>query len=79
VTDQELVSKVATTFGRVFGARARFREDLKRDDEPRWTSLRHVEFLVALESEFGLRFDGADATDMSSVGAVIDRIRQRLS
>jgi acyl carrier protein len=41
--------------------------------------LKHVEFIIALEAEFGVRFDGADATDMISIAAVEDRLRQKLS
>jgi acyl carrier protein len=57
----------------------KFSASLTRSDEARWTSLKHVEFLIALEQEFAVRFDGADATDMVSIAAVEERLRQRLS
>jgi acyl carrier protein len=41
--------------------------------------MKHVEFLVGLEKEFGIRFDGADATDMTSIPAVVERVREKLS
>jgi acyl carrier protein len=37
-----------------------------------------VEFIIALEGEFDVRFDGADATDMTSIPVVVDRVGQRL-
>jgi acyl carrier protein len=43
-------------------------------NESRWTSLKHVEFIIALEGEFGVRFDGTDATDMVSIPAVCARL-----
>jgi acyl carrier protein len=78
MTDEELTGRVQKAFGRVFGAQVSFERSLSRLNEPRWTSLKHVEFIIALEQEFGLRFDGADATDMTSVDIVLGLVRQRL-
>lgn len=74
----DIVERTRMVFVSVFGGAVEFTPTLSRLDEARWTSLKHVELIVALESEFGLRFDGADATDMTSIPAVIDRIEQRL-
>jgi acyl carrier protein len=63
----------------VFGRRARFAADLSRLEVPQWTSMKHVEFMVGLEQEFGIRFDGADATDMVGIPAVIDVVTRKLS
>jgi acyl carrier protein len=69
---------VQRAFSAVFGPHVPFRLELSRTDEERWTSLRHVEFVIALEAEFQVQFDGADATDMTSIPAVIDRVHSRL-
>jgi acyl carrier protein len=79
VSPQEITSRIEKAFQSVFGRRIGFNPQLDRASEPRWTSLKHVEFLIALECEFGVRFDGADATDMVSIPIVTDRIRQRLA
>jgi acyl carrier protein len=79
VSPQEINSRIEKAFSAVFGRHVRFNPQLERASVPRWTSLRHVEFIVALEREFGIRFDGADATDMVSIPVVMDRIRQRLT
>jgi acyl carrier protein len=79
VNQEELVAKVQKAFSKTFGRQITFKPELSRVNEPRWTSLKHVEFVVALESEFGVRFDGADATDMTSVPAVVEKLKQRLS
>jgi acyl carrier protein len=79
MTDLELVDRIRKAFLGTFGAQVPFRRDLTRLDEPRWTSLKHVEFIIALELEFGVRFDGADATDMTNVETVVERLRQRLA
>jgi acyl carrier protein len=78
MTDDELIERVRKQFHGTFGPQVPFRPDLSRLDEPRWTSLKHVEFIIALEVAFGVRFDGADATDMTSMGTVLERVRQRL-
>ncbi len=79
MTREELLVRTQAVFGRVFGLRVPFKPELSRLDEPRWTSLKHVEFIVALETEFGVRFDGADATDMTSIPSVLDRVSSRVA
>lgn len=79
MTHDELTARVQKVFGTVFGPRVPFRSDLCRASEGRWTSLKHVELLVALENEFGVRFDGGDATDMVSIPVVIEKVGQRVS
>ena len=71
---EDITSRIEKTFQFVFGRRVGFNPMLDRASEPRWTSLKHVEFLIALEREFGVRFDGADATDMVSIPIVTDRV-----
>jgi acyl carrier protein len=78
-TDPVLLERVQKTFRQTFGARVPFSASLERGTEPRWTSLKHVEFLIALEREFGVRFDGADATDIVSIAAACDRLAAKAS
>ena len=49
----EIMPRIQKTFSTVFGPRVPFRAELRRVDEPRWTSLKHVELIIALEQEFG--------------------------
>jgi acyl carrier protein len=79
VNAPEVEGRIATVFARVFGARTPFAVSLSRVDEPRWNSLKHMEFLLGLEKEFGIRFDGADATDMTSIAEVVDRVGSKLA
>lgn len=78
MTSQEIAPRVATVFARVFGNGTPFSLEVSRLNEPRWTSFKHVEFIIDLEQEFGVRFDGADATDMTSMSVVIDRLQRKL-
>ena len=79
MSSEEIMSRIEKAFQFAFGRRVAFNPQLDRASEPRWTSLKHVEFIIALEREFGVRFDGADATDMVSIPIVTDRVRQRLT
>jgi len=74
----EVARRVETVFVKTFGRRLPFNLQLARADHAYWTSLKHMEFLVALEGEFGIRFDGADAVDMQSIDTVVERIAQRI-
>ena len=78
MTSEELIPRIQFVFDRVFGGSVSFDPSLARIDEAQWTSLRHVELIIALEQELGIRFDGADATDMTSIPIITDRCRQRL-
>jgi acyl carrier protein len=77
-TSTELIERIEQVFDRVFRGSVRFAPSLSRADEPQWTSLAHVELLIALEREFDVRFDGADAIDMTSISEVVERVRQKL-
>jgi len=79
MSSHEIAPRVERVFARVFGRQARFSAGLSRLDEPLWTSMKHVEFLVGLEQEFGIRFDGADATDMTNIPVVVERVLEKLS
>lgn len=77
MTEQELMPRIQKVFSNVFGRQLEFSPSLSRLDEPRWTSLKHVEFIIGLETEFELRFDGADATDMTNIGTIVEAIRRK--
>ncbi len=79
MTNEELNGRLRKVFTHVFGKSIPFDLSLTRQQAARWTSLKHVEFIIALEQEFAVRFDGSDATDMTSIPVVIERIQQRLN
>ena len=53
-----------------------FNRETKAYNVPGWDSLKHVELLAAIESEFGIRIRALEALKLESVGdlqALIDR------
>jgi acyl carrier protein len=47
------------------------------DDIEDWDSLEHVNLIVAIEKEFGMKFTMGEVTGMKNVGAMVDIIAQR--
>ena len=70
----DALDRVRSVFESVFGDAIAFAPSLQRLDEPLWTSLKHVELIIALEREFGIRLDGSDATDMVSIPDILERV-----
>jgi acyl carrier protein len=44
-----------------------------------WDSLANVRLMVATESEFGIRFETDELTQLPSVGALVDLIERKLA
>ncbi len=70
--------RIKNTFNDIFKGSIEFSVELNRETESKWDSLKHVEFLVALEREFDLRFDGSDATEMQSIAKIISLVEDRI-
>jgi acyl carrier protein len=54
--------------------------DTLREDVPNWDSFNYINFIVATEAEFGIKFRIADVESFPDVGAVvraIERLRAR--
>ena len=68
--------KLEKVFKDVFNNVA-FSDELKREDVKLWDSLRHVQLLIAIEGEFGVRFDGSDATKMNSIPDIVEVIKEK--
>jgi acyl carrier protein len=50
--------------------------DTRREDVPGWDSFNYVNFIVGVESEFGVKFKVADVESFPNVGAVVEKIEQ---
>jgi acyl carrier protein len=53
--------------------------ETRRDEVPNWDSFAYVNFIVAVESEFGLKFKVAEVESFQDVGAIVRRISTILS
>jgi acyl carrier protein len=49
-------------------------EDITRQDEPKWDSLKHVELIFAVEEKFDLLFSEEDMAKMDRLSDLVKRI-----
>jgi acyl carrier protein len=45
--------------------------DTRRQDVPNWDSLNYINFMVAVELKFGVKFKIADIESFENVGAIV--------
>lgn len=48
--------------------------DTKREEVPNWDSAAYVDFIVAVEMQFGMKFRIADVESFPDVGAIVRKI-----
>jgi acyl carrier protein len=53
--------------------------ETKRDEVPDWDSFAYVNFIVAVEIEFGVKFGVAEVESFPNVGAIVRRVSAILS
>ena len=49
--------------------------DTRRADVPNWDSFAYVNFIVLVETEFGVKFRVAEVESFEDVGAIVRRIQ----
>ena len=53
--------------------------ETKREDIPDWDSLNYINFIVAVEVEFGVKFKIADVESFANVGAFVKETTKMLA
>ncbi len=53
--------------------------DLTANDVEQWDSLSHVQLIVMVEKEFGIRFTTAEITDLKDLGALAKLVAAKAS
>jgi acyl carrier protein len=51
----------------------------RREDITNWDSFNYINFIVAIEEEFGVKFKVADIEGFSNVGAIVMELRKMLT
>lgn len=52
-------------------------EELSADQVESWDSLNHVQLMVAIEREFGVRFTTTEIVELKNVGALMTLIQSK--
>lgn len=53
--------------------------ETRREDVPGWDSFNYINFIVALEMEYGVKFKVADVESFENVGAIVTQTKTLLS
>lgn len=75
---EEIYEKLTDVFRDVFDDEdIRLTDETTSDDIEDWDSLEHVNLIIAVEREFGMKFSMGEVTGMKNVGAMVDIIAER--
>lgn len=50
----------------------------RREDVPNWDSFNYINFIVAVELEFGVKFKVADIEAFENVGEIVDQVKEMM-
>ena len=53
--------------------------ETRREDIPNWDSFNYINFIVAVEQEFGVKFKIADIESFPHVGAIVSEMTKMLA
>ena len=53
--------------------------ETRREDVPNWDSFKYINFMVAVEVHFGVKFKIADIESFENVGAIVAQTAKMLS
>ena len=53
--------------------------ETRREDIPNWDSFNYINFIVAVEQEFGVKFKIADIESFPNVGAIVTEMTKMLA
>ena len=79
MNETQILEKINGVFTNVFTDEFTFNKELARENFAQWDSMHHINLLVELEREFGIRFDGAAATVLTSVDNIVSEVSERLN
>ena len=79
MTREEVFQKLNNVFQDVFDDDTIVvRDETTAADIEDWDSLEHINLMVAIEKDFGMRFNMAEVTGLKNVGEMVDVILKRL-
>jgi acyl carrier protein len=72
--------KLANSFCRVFELdQIVLKDEMTAKDVPGWDSLAHINLIMDIEEEFGLRFTVDDIADLKDVGEMIQMLDRKIA
>jgi acyl carrier protein len=75
-TDSEILSTMSRTLGDLLGEDSIvLTATTRRSDVEGWDSFAYINFIAAIELEFGVKFGIADVESFEDVGAIVRRLK----
>ena len=79
MTDQEILSKfIGVLRDLLLDDSIELTMETRREDVPNWDSFNYINFIVAVEVEFGVKFKVADVESFANVGAIVKETSKML-
>ena len=80
MTRSDIQSKLQTLLRGVFDNQSIvIRDDMTAADVPEWDSLNHINLIVAVEKEFGIKFTTREVYAANTVGEFTDMLARKLA
>jgi acyl carrier protein len=77
---EDIVSRVQSLFRKVLNQPSLvLTRELTAAGVKGWDSLKHVELIVSLEGEFGIRFKTAEVGALNNVGELLDKVAAKVA
>lgn len=73
----EIQAAVADLLSITLARPIRQNDDVAREAEPAWDSLKHVELMLMLEERFGLQFSEEEMATLCSSGEIVRAIERK--
>ena len=75
MTDQEVLATLSQILGDLLGDEAiQLTMETQREDVPSWDSFNYINFIVAAEAEYRIKFRIAEVESFPNVGAIVRAI-----
>lgn len=78
--DPEILTQIESVVTEVLGGdKLNLTPETTAESVEGWDSLSHIQIVVGLERQFGIRFNAAELIDYQNVGALADGIQRKLA
>ena len=79
MTKEEIFKKLQDIFQDIFDdKKLEIQESTNSDDIENWDSLNHINLVIAIENEFGIKFSFDELATLNNVGAMVNLMMKKL-
>ncbi|MBE5939356.1 MAG: acyl carrier protein [Lachnospiraceae bacterium] len=72
-----VLEKMKEIFMDVLDAEVDITEETKRQDIEEWDSIAHINIIMSVESEFGIKFTLQEVNEMTEIGKIVTVVCER--